>query len=375
MPASDRDWRQMFPITGDWVYLDHASSGPLPTCNVVARSRMSSQMADRPLGEIGVDKVIEDLRAAAASLTRCEPDQVAFLKCTSEGVDLAPDGLDWRPGDEVILYDADFVGVLAPWLELARRQSVVLRFIADAGRHRFDISDVEALLSPRTRLICVSLVNAANGFRAPVAEIAQLARAHGAWFVVDACQGLGTEPLDVGALGADIVAAHGYKFLLSGFGVAITCLSERALNELSHPQLGWKNAPNGASAGVPVNTAGARRFESSTLSMAGMAGMRESIRLLEDVGLEAIRTQISRLVSRLAEGAAEKGYIVRSSRRLGETSAILSLQPARRDPAEVQQTLQRERVMCAVRDGALRVAPHFYNTAGDIDHFLEVLPT
>src|SRR6202035_4541097 len=100
-------------------------------------------------------------------------------------------------------------------------------------------------LSPRTRAISVSLVNNTTGFRAPVEALAELCRARGLWFTVDAVQAVGSVVVDAPAIGADVVAAHGYKFQLSGFGYAVTYVSDRAIQELEVPHVGISNLEPG----------------------------------------------------------------------------------------------------------------------------------
>src|SRR5579885_2931948 len=125
-----------------------------------------------------MNSCIGDVRAAAARLLNASADNLALLRSTSEGVSLAANGIDWKPGDEVILYEREFIGAITPWLALADR-GVKVVVIPDRGRYRFELEDVEALLSPRTRAICVSLVNNVTGFRAPIEAIGKLCAERG----------------------------------------------------------------------------------------------------------------------------------------------------------------------------------------------------
>src|SRR5262249_50207687 len=148
----------------------------------------------------------------------------------------------------------------------------------DRGRHRFDVADVEELVGERTRVVCVGLVNWANGFRAPVAAMAEVCRRHGAWLLVDATQAAGVLCVDAPALGCHLLVAHGYKFLLSGHGTA-PCYVHPALRErLRVPEPGWKTRADDGRAsetdyGRVAFLAEARRFEPSIPDVASVAGM------------------------------------------------------------------------------------------------------
>ncbi len=151
-------------------------------------------------------------------MINAEPADIAVLNSTGHGTALVAQGLDWREGDEVITYAKEYPTLVLPWLQL-RDRGVRVRFVEDRGC-RYEIDDVEALITSKTRVVALSLVNFAHGFRAPLEEIGTLCKDRDIWFVVDACQALGAVPVDVGELDADIVSAHAYKHLLGGFGVS-----------------------------------------------------------------------------------------------------------------------------------------------------------
>jgi selenocysteine lyase/cysteine desulfurase len=298
------------------------------------------------------------------------------MHSTSDGATLIAEGLDWRPGDEVILYEHEFPGSVAPWLSLADR-GVQVRVIQDHGRQRFDLDDVEALLSPRTRAICVSLVNNLNGFRAPLAEIRALCGDRDIWIACDAVQAMGALDLDVQTLGADVVAAHGYKFLLAGFGNSIVYFSDRALREQKVRTVGSRNSggdtPELFARGLTPPADG-KRFEISVPNLPSVIGMGGSLELLAEVGTEVIEDHVLKLSARLIAGARERGYGIASSEAPRERSGVVSLIPAGISPEEAHAHLGERRVVCAVRGGRLRFACHLFNTADEIDQAVAALP-
>ena len=160
-----------FPITRQWAYLDHATFGPFPAAAVAAMAAVGQALSEDVLGRtVGASALLESVRERAARLVHCATEHLALLRSTGEGLSLVAAGLDWRAGDEVIGYERDFPGTLAAWRHLADR-GVVLRLVPARADHTFACADVERPLTPRTRLVCLSLVQYGSGFRAPIEEI------------------------------------------------------------------------------------------------------------------------------------------------------------------------------------------------------------
>jgi len=305
--------------------------------------------------------LLESVRQKAGRLLNCPAEHIALLRNTGEGVNLVASGLDWQPGDEVISYEREFPGVIEPWRQLAHR-GVVLREVPARPDFAFACSDVERLISPRTRVVSLSLVQWGSGFRAPMEEIAELCRNYGLWLVVDAAQAMGSLRVDASALGADIIAAHTYKFLLSGFGLAVCVCSPRAIAELRGPHLGRGSAA-GAAAGL----------EPSIPSVSNLAALDAALDVLFEIGPAQVETRIAVLTEQIATGLHARGWRVISPRGPGQTSALVSATHPQLDVESVRQKLFEHHVACAVRQGALRISPHVYNTSDDVEQLLRSL--
>jgi selenocysteine lyase/cysteine desulfurase len=367
--------RAEFPITDSWLYFDTATYGPHPRRYVQAMADVAERLSSDPLGTTSAG--VEGVRAAGARLLGAPEANVALLRSTGEGTNLVTGGLDWQAGDEVILYELDFPSLVAPWLALGER-GVNVAMVADRGRHRFEVEDVERLLSPRTRAISVSLVNNTTGFRAPVEALAELCRARGLWFTVDAVQAIGSVLVDVPALGADVVSAHGYKFQLSGFGYALVYLSDRAISSLRVPHVGIRNLQSGD--GRTLFESGlelypdARRFEPSVPNLPAALAMRASLELLLETGLVQIDAHNRELCQLLVEGLLQKGYDVVTSQRPGEWAGIVCAVKPELDQELIREHLAGRRVVCAVRGGRIRFAPHLFNTRDEVEQLIASLP-
>jgi cysteine desulfurase/selenocysteine lyase len=376
--------RAEFPVTAERTWLNTATYGPLPVSNVAAQRDLLEGMM-RGAGGPGIGHWWEgaaSVRDRVGAMIGCAPADVALLRSTGEGIGLVSLGLDWRPGDEVVLYDREFPSGVYPFLALADR-GVRVRFVEDRGRCRFTADDVAAVMTSRTRVVCVSLVNCYHGFRAPVEDIGVLCRERGAWLLVDAVQGAGILPVDVGALGASLVSAHGYKSLCAGYGISYCYVAPELRDCLRVSAPGWKSIEDAPYIDRQLDynlryPDGARRFEPTVQNLAGMYGLGASIDLFQRTGPALIADWVAGLAGAVRAAVTERGYTVASSERPGETSGIVSVAVPGTvldgDAARVGAALAERGISCAVRDGRLRVSCHVFNDREDVDRLADALP-
>jgi cysteine desulfurase/selenocysteine lyase len=368
-----------FPVTRELAYLDNASFGPLPRACVEAATRCLGALSERGFGAASWSEGVDDVRLRVARLFGCGAADVAFLKSSAEALGVVALGLDWREGDEVVVYEREFPAGVLPWLNLAHL-GVRVRFVRDGGRHRFDADDVIELIGERTRAVCLGLVNFSNGFRAPVEQVGRACRERGVWLLVDATQAAGVLPVDVRALGCHVLAAHGYKFLLSGTGTAACYFGPEIRPLLRVPEPGWKSRRDLSEMARATDytrldlAAEARRFEPSIQDLASIAGLEASLELLEGLGPVTVWAHVLGLVDRAAAGLERRGFSVVSSRREGERSAMVSAVREGTDLEALRARLADAGVICAVREGLMRLSFHCYNDESDVDRLLSVVP-
>ncbi|HEX3453349.1 MAG TPA: aminotransferase class V-fold PLP-dependent enzyme [Gaiellaceae bacterium] len=332
--------RDEFPLVRERVYLDFATFGPPPLRAV----RAAAEQLDRDAheGSLGLNgtALVEAVRGEAATLLHCETRSVCLPTSTSEGMNLVAAGLDWRAGDEVLVHEREFEGCAAPFLHLP--DATVVR-----AAHPDEIPE---LVGERTRAVALSLVDRVTGARAPVEEIAAACREHGAWLALDAAQAMGVLDLDPEALGADVVSAHGYKFLLSGFGLAPTYCSDRVLAELRVPRRGWKNAD--------ACHESAARFEPTMFPLPVLAGMHESLRLLNSFDpAERERRAIA-----AARAIAQRLDVSEPQ------SSLISL--PRENAESLVARLGKAGVVAAAVGDRVRLSTHFFTTDDDVEALL-----
>ena len=223
---SDKDtwiekYRREFPVTDSYIYLDNAGVAPVSLRVGAAVAEFLKEASS--LGFAGYAKwmeSVERVRGLSARLVGAENDEIAFVKNTSHGISIVAGGLDWKSGDNVIVFEKDFPTNIYPWLALERK-GVSVRYVQLGGDGRISIKDIEKLTDARTRLISMSSVQSLNGFMMDPEELKELCGGRGILLFLDAIQSLGAVPMDVGRYGADFLSADGHKWMLAPEGTGI----------------------------------------------------------------------------------------------------------------------------------------------------------
>lgn len=372
-----KNYRKLFPIVTQATYLNHALRAPL-SLPVVSAIKGFLEDQEEYLLEKRSDRQerIGRLRARLANLINASAEEIAVVRNTCEGLSIVANGLRWEEGDNVIVNTLEQGANAYPWMQLTQRFGVEVKFIP-ARDERVLVEDILAAVDDRTRVITVSFVEYTNGFRNDIDTIGGLCRERGIRFVVDAIQGLGVLGLDVGRSKIDFLAAGGHKWLLGPQGIGFfycrkelldqVWLSEAGHFSMVHPYgvtlaRAWKLRPD------------ARRFEGGVRNYCGIFGLDASVGLLQGVGISNIEAHVLSLTDYLVTRLQEKGYRVLSSRRPKERSGIVSFTHPKRESTELLQRLTSAGVVVSLREGMIRVSPHFYNNEDDIDHLIESLP-
>jgi selenocysteine lyase/cysteine desulfurase len=242
---------------------------------------------------------------------------------------------------------------------------------------RIDISELESLIDDKTRILAISHVQYASGFRIDLERLGRIARRHDALFVVDVIQALGVIPTNVEAEFIDVAAGAGHKWLLSPEGVGFLYLSDRARERIQPTLVGWISVPN------PDDyfnfeqgwNRGALAWETGTGPASLVHGFRASLDLLNGFGVQNIANYLEELTDYLCERLPGKRYKVVSSRAAGEKSQIVCIRHLDGMPAmSLYHHLNNRNIITAPRSDRLRIAPHLYNTKSEVDEFIEALP-
>jgi selenocysteine lyase/cysteine desulfurase len=368
-------------VVGPRAYLDHAGFGRLRPAAVAAMRTALEEVLPHGSAELG--RVFGARNAARRSFARlldCTPEEIALVPNTSTGIHLVADGLDWRPGDRIVLFDRDFPANVRPWQRL-RERGVELSWVPmrDGG---YRMADVAAAVVPGTRLIAVSHVNFATGFRCDLDGICALAAEVGALVCVDAVQSLGALPLSLARTPVDFLAAGAHKWLCGPPGTGVFFCRAARLESLRTVPSGWfgyegaaevtRGHPGGLRYDLPERGTAAR-VEGGMYDLLGMVGLAQALADLEAVGIDAVAERVLALGDRLRAGIADLGHrLVIPDQRDGH-SGIVSFTSPETAGMLIAERLASAGVQVSVPDGLVRVSPHFWTTDEEVLLFLSRL--
>ncbi len=369
--------RALFPVTGRAIYLNHAAVSAPPTPTI---SAIKSQLADvSENGSVNFRKwlaVRESARQLVAGMLGARPEQVAFMRNTSDALSTVANGLGWHAGDNLVTFGHEFPSNLYPWLRLRDALGVEVR-VCEEHDGRVDVDELIRLIDGRTRIVAISQVQYASGFRADLERIGRVARAHDALLVVDVIQALGVIPIDVEAELVDVAAGACHKWLLTPEGVGLLYLSARARERIQPTLVGWTSVPNPDDYGNYEQgwNEGTLAWETGTGPVALVHGLEASLKLLNEVGIGTIQAHLEKLTDHLCEQLRNTDYEVVSSRRMGEKSQIVCIRnTAGLSSLDLYSHLRKRNIITAPRGDRLRISPHFYNTLEEMDELVKALP-
>ena len=365
-------------IAGDQIFLNHASTGPLPQRAVDRIQELTALRAQpwRYTTEMQFDE-LANARVRCARLIGAEPREIALTVNTSYGLNLAARALPFERGDIVITSDREYPSNVYPWMELEAARGVKLERIPCAGILPDEDAILAALDRPRVSCVVLSWVSFATGYRIDLERVGRACRERGIWFVLDAIQGVGAAPLDVRSAPVDVVACGAQKWLLAPWGSGFVWLRPDLVESLRPVDVSWM-ATRCSDDFTRLTDydftyrENARRFEVITLPYQDFAGLNESLDVFLEVGLETVYERVERLTGRIVDWALGRSDVrlvtpPERQRRAG----IVAVAP--RDPVAASERLTTAGVIHSLREGAIRLSPHFYNTEEEIDRALHLL--
>jgi selenocysteine lyase/cysteine desulfurase len=369
--------RVLFPVTERAIYFNHAAISPPPVPTIRA---IEAQLKDvNENGSLNFRSwlaVKEEARRLLAGLLGARAEQVAFVRNTSDGLSTVANGLDWQPGDNLVTFSREFPSNIYPWLRLRDAFGVEVR-MCEEHNGRIDMAELENLIDRNTRLVAISQVQFASGFRIDLERLARIVRRYDALLVVDVIQALGVIPIDVEAEQVDVAAGAGHKWLLTPEGVGYLYLSDRARDRIQPTLVGWVSVPD------PDDflnfdqgwNRGTLPWETGTGPMSLIHGLKASVELINRFGVRNIASYLEELTDYLCERLRDGRYQVVSSREHGEKSQIVCIQHrAGMSPMALYAHLVSRNIVTAPRGDRLRISPHLYNTSLEIDAFIDALP-
>lgn len=367
-------FRREMPVTERWAYFDHAAVAPLSLRAKRAIDAWAEEYAaNGDANSTRYTREVERTRKLAAQLLNAHAEEVALVPNTTAGVNLVAEGYPWRAGDNVVLPANEFPANQYAWMNLAARGVEARR--VDFPDGRIDWSRLAESCDARTRIIAVSWVGYASGYRIDLDEAAQFAHERGAKLFLDAIQGLGVFPIDLQRTPIDFLAADGHKWLLGPEGAGLFYLRREHLDLLRPTGVGWHSVSHSSDyARIELNLRpNAARFEGGTWNMPGCLGLGGSLELLLDHGATALAARVLEVTNQLCERLQERGAQIASAREPRHASGIVSFELPGVDESTARRRCLEQGVVLNNRAGRIRVSAHAYNDAADLDRLCAAL--
>jgi cysteine desulfurase / selenocysteine lyase len=369
--------RALFPITKDTVYLNHAAVSPPPTTTVEA---VAAQLRDVvEYGSLHYRSwvaVKERARMLAAGMIGARPEQLAFMRNTSDGLSTVANGLRWKAGENVVTFRREFPSNIYPWLRLRKAYGVDVR-MCEERNDRIDLDELIGLIDEKTRIVAISQVQYGSGFRADLERLGRAARKVDALLVVDVIQAMGVLPTDVETELIDVAAGACHKWLLTPEGIGVLYLSDRARERIDPTLVGWVSVRDPEDYGNFDQEwkHGALAWETGTAATALIHGLDVSLRLLTEIGIDRIASHLKEITDYLCDRLSERDYEIVSSRREGEGSQIVCIRHKGGQTANALYShLKKQGIITAPRGDRLRISPHVYNLKNEMDAVIDALP-
>jgi cysteine desulfurase / selenocysteine lyase len=369
--------RHEFPVARDKNFLAHAGVCPLPRRVADAISECARQ------GTLGDQEAfmlhrLDDARKLASQLLNCQADEIALVGPTSLALSFVAAGLNFRKGDNILIYHDDYPSNVYPWMALAAR-GVEVRLLNTRGLGTIRAIDVTGQVDENTRLVALASCHFISGYRLEFQAIGKFLRERGILFCLDAIQTLGAFPTTVEHV--DFLAADAHKWLLGPCGAGIFYVRRELQEKLNPPVYGWHNVrnPNFVAQEQIVFRSGAVKYEAGTQNLVGLVGLIASMELALEIGVENIAAELLRKRALLMPVLQAKGFtVLNADAKTENASGIVSFFQPGKDLAALNQKLSEAGIVASLRtdrkgQNYIRLSPHFYNTDAELQRVLELL--
>ncbi len=366
--------RQLFPfIKNGIIYFNHASTAPV---SAAVRERVSDLLKEK--SETKIDdylsflKVYDETKLLLGQMINSEPDRIAFLDNTSNGLNILATGIDWKNGDRILLNDIEFPANVYPFLNLGRF-GVKVDFV-ESKNGIVSAEDIIADVKPQTKLISVSFVQFLSGYKLDLEKLGSFCRENNIILSVDGIQGIGALDFDVKKFKIDFLSCGTQKWLFGAQGLAFIYLTEELQNKLKPAYVGWlsvEDAWNILDYKMELKKS-ANAFQGGTLNSLGIYIFNTSLKMLKDFGYNRIEERVisnTKYLRKRLNGIGIDCLIDEVEEKY--FSGITSFKTDNIE--ELYKYLEDEKIVCSLREGYIRLSPHFYNTFEDIDRVISAI--
>ena len=368
--------RQYYPVLAKRAFLNTAQSGLIPSYAAEAicgdiQDRVENAMDIVSTNERWADA--DALRFRVAEMLHCDSTEIAFGGNSSTLFNIFSNGINLKPGDNVITYDSAYFAMTYTWIN-KQRDGVEVR-IASAKEGRIDASSLTSLVDKNTRAITVCHVDFASGFRHELAELGAFCRSRGIYFAVDATQSCGVLEIDVEKMNIDFLTTSCYKWLQCVWGLGIVYVRRGLLDSIKQDGMGWSctKDKNHNDPLVLELSENANRFEYGGLNFPALAGLRRTIETYLRLGPKDIEEHVLCLTDYAYERVGEsKKVSVFGNFESAHRSHIVTFSYPENWPITREYLLENRIVAMPFGKGRCRIGIHYYNNKEDIDSLFEV---
>ncbi len=368
-------FRRQMPVANRWVYFDHAAVAPISGPAHTAMEQWAGEALENgAVHYTNWTAKLARLRSLAAESIGADSAEIALVSNTTAGINLVAEGFPWRPGDNVVTRGDEFPSNQYPWMNLTHR-GVEVRRLPAGEDGSLDLDRLAGACDARTRIVTLSWVAYATGWRHDLDQIARLVHDRGALLFVDAIQGLGVFPLDVRRTPIDFLAADGHKWLLGPEGAALFYCRREHLDRLHPLGVGWNSVVDAhefSRIALDLKPT-AERYEGGSPNCAGLIGLGASLELLASYGFKAIAARVLELTDLACTRLKAAGATILSNRQGHNRSGIVAFALPGADSQQVRRRCLDRSVVLSCRGGALRISPHAYNNEADLDRLIEAV--
>lgn len=376
--ANEELRQQEFPVARDKIFLAHAGVCPLPRRVAQAIADCAQRGTTDDQETLVVPRRINEGRKLGAQLLGCQPEEIAFVGPTSLALSFVAAGLNFRKGDNILVYHDDYPSNVYPWMALADRR-VEVRLLNTRRLGMIRPMDVMGQVDENTRLVALASCHFITGHRLEHAVIGKYLRERGILFCLDAIQTLGAFPTLVEHV--DFLAADAHKWLLGPCGAGVLYVRREVQDRLNPPIYGWHNVhnPNFVAQEKIVFRSGATKYEAGTHNLVGLTGLIAAMELALEIGVENIAAELLRKRAWLVPALQSRGYTLLNADANPESaSGIVTFYQQGKDLPALHKKLAESGVVASLRtDRAgknyIRLSPHYYNTDAELRRVLELL--
>ncbi len=328
---------------------------------------------------------IHGFYAAFGALLNADPDEIAYVENATRAWDMVFYGLRLGKDDRVITHSSEYASNYLALLQQSRRLGFEIDLVPSDRFGQIDVEQLEAMLTPQTKLIAITHVPTQGGLVNPAAAVGELAQKHGIAYLLDACQSVGQIDVDVAQIGCDFLSGTGRKFLRGPRGTGFLYVRRSMLERIDPPFVDLLSAKWTAHNSYEF-AAGAKRFENWESNVAGRVALGEAVRYAKAIGLNHIETRVAKLADVLREALSDiKGVQVRD---LGQTKCgIVTFTKEGRDPQFIEERLREKGINVSVAlmtsarldlearnlSSLVRASVHYFNTEDEISRFVQAV--